>query len=166
MIVDRELGEVYGPSVLGSRQPRYHLRLKRSGFDYCDRNGIDCHRKQMGKTPSWGEDLRQARRRYVSRFLSFLRRSVISRQNFVIVSHGECVGATLSIMPSYVDQRVVKVSYGGGFLAVRERHQQEISRPRRHSAPDLQANIDVASIPASHQVRPHRQSHAAESIRR
>eukprot|EP00747_Dinoflagellata_sp_TGD_P116528 gnl/TRDRNA2_/TRDRNA2_172401_c0_seq3.p1 gnl/TRDRNA2_/TRDRNA2_172401_c0~~gnl/TRDRNA2_/TRDRNA2_172401_c0_seq3.p1 ORF type:complete len:511 (+),score=44.92 gnl/TRDRNA2_/TRDRNA2_172401_c0_seq3:59-1591(+) len=120
LIVDREIGEVFGPAVLGPNHPRHHLRLRETGFDYCKQNGVNCQRKPLGQQPTWPEDLQDARRRYVNRFLHFLGRSVMARQNFVLVSHAECVAATLSIMPSHVDQRVVKVDNGGCFLAVRQ----------------------------------------------
>jgi len=58
--------------------------------------------------------------RYALRFLSYLQRSVTTRRNFVLVSHADCVGAVLSIMPSMMDKVVTGVEYGALFLARRK----------------------------------------------
>eukprot|EP00747_Dinoflagellata_sp_TGD_P116529 gnl/TRDRNA2_/TRDRNA2_172401_c0_seq4.p1 gnl/TRDRNA2_/TRDRNA2_172401_c0~~gnl/TRDRNA2_/TRDRNA2_172401_c0_seq4.p1 ORF type:complete len:483 (+),score=47.68 gnl/TRDRNA2_/TRDRNA2_172401_c0_seq4:51-1499(+) len=120
MIVDRNLGEVYGPAKMGPTEPRNHLRPRQMRMACCSQRGFEYQLHHVGQQPTWPEDLQDARRRYVNRFLHFLGRSVMARQNFVLVSHAECVAATLSIMPSHVDQRVVKVDNGGCFLAVRQ----------------------------------------------
>lgn len=71
----------------------------------------------IGDSPTWPEDFRSARRRYAERFLTFLHRGFKAKRNFVLVSHADCVGAALSMMPSEAHKMVESVDYGGFFLA-------------------------------------------------
>lgn len=89
----------------------------------------------IGEWPTWGEDLLCARRRYAARFLTYLNRHKITRRNFIIVTHADCVGAALSMMPSQVDQLIQSVEYGGLFFASRVCKASEAKlHPHRNSA--------------------------------
>jgi broad specificity phosphatase PhoE len=122
LLVDYSLGEVYGPCVLQSTmepqrtaivRPMEHIRK------LCRSRGVECEAKSIGQWPSWPENFNSARRRFAMRFLTYLRRSLRARRNFLIVSHADCVGASFSIMPCASGSVFEKVEYGGMFLAHR-----------------------------------------------
>uniref|UniRef100_A0A7S0AAC6 Uncharacterized protein n=1 Tax=Pyrodinium bahamense TaxID=73915 RepID=A0A7S0AAC6_9DINO len=123
LLVDRSLGEVYGPSVMGLTEPSCPIRSMDQTTAFCRSHGIACQSRIIGKWPTWPEQLADARRRYVLRFLSYLQRSVTTRRNFVLVAHADCVGAVLSMMPSQMHQVVERVEDGGMFLARRNREE-------------------------------------------
>mmetsp|Transcript_81882 Transcript_81882/g.144897 ORF Transcript_81882/g.144897 Transcript_81882/m.144897 type:complete len:422 (-) Transcript_81882:47-1312(-) len=112
LLVDLSLGEVYGPGVLGDDEPRPpFVRFRHQpGSD-----GI----RTVGRWPTWPESFQDARLRYARRFLEYLRRSHAARRNFVIVSHRDCIGATLSVMPSMSDSIIDRIDTGGMFFAQR-----------------------------------------------
>mmetsp|Transcript_81375 Transcript_81375/g.143623 ORF Transcript_81375/g.143623 Transcript_81375/m.143623 type:complete len:437 (+) Transcript_81375:60-1370(+) len=114
LLVDLSLGEVFGPSVMGDAEPKPpFLRSSHQA----------AHEKKRAKTvgswPTWPESLETARMRYASTFLKYLNRSMAARRNFIIVSHGDCVGAALSVMPSTPDC-IECIEFGGMFFAHRQ----------------------------------------------
>lgn len=120
ILIDRSLGEVYGPSIMGETEPPVLVRTVDQIVQYCRTLGVRCMAKAIGEWPKWPEDLKAARRRYANRFLEYLRRSTMSRRNFVLVTHGDAVGAVLSLMPSQANTCLEKVEFGGLFLASRQ----------------------------------------------
>eukprot|EP00929_Paragymnodinium_shiwhaense_P017949 TRINITY_DN12784_c0_g2_i2.p1 TRINITY_DN12784_c0_g2~~TRINITY_DN12784_c0_g2_i2.p1 ORF type:complete len:771 (+),score=144.97 TRINITY_DN12784_c0_g2_i2:292-2604(+) len=121
LLVDNAMGEVYGPSVMGSAQPGANmLRPAKDAVEYCRSRGIAGRARVVGKWPEWPEDLRSARSRFAQRYLSYLHRSVRTRKNFVIVTHGDGLAAVLSLMPSHRNYFIEEVDYGAGFFAHRE----------------------------------------------
>lgn len=128
MLVDRELGEVFGPAIMGHQQPFCPVRSIEDTNAYCASRGVKCHSKLIGKWPAWPEDLKSARHRYANRFLTYLQRGSVTRRNFILVTHADCVGAALSMMPSQMDHAVQSVDYGGTFVA---------RRLRRDAAPEV-----------------------------
>jgi len=146
LIVDHDLGEVFGPEVLGHKKPRRHLRPCMEWMSYCSQHGVRCQTGQLGKRPTWPEHLAAARRRYTKHFLTCIQRSTISRQNFVIVSHDQCVRAALSIMPSHFNRCISSVPDGGCFLAKRMPSNREVlvrepPPQESNSAPDQLARV-------------------------
>lgn len=119
ILIDRGLGEVFGPSIMGEVQPVCLVRPIDQIVQYCRELGVRCMSRAIGEWPVWPEDLKSARRRYAHRFLEYLRRSAVTRRNFVIVTHGDAVGASLSVMPSQAGKRLEKVEFGGMFMASR-----------------------------------------------
>mmetsp|Transcript_144475 Transcript_144475/g.402485 ORF Transcript_144475/g.402485 Transcript_144475/m.402485 type:complete len:490 (-) Transcript_144475:108-1577(-) len=119
MLVDVSLGEIYGPSVMGDSRPQRTARP----LEVMPRNAglarpVHISRSALiGQWPTWPEDTKSARRRFAMRFLIYLRRSQKMRRNFLLVSHGDCVAAALSMMPSHAGQIVERIEYGGMFLA-------------------------------------------------
>eukprot|EP00747_Dinoflagellata_sp_TGD_P159638 gnl/TRDRNA2_/TRDRNA2_177908_c1_seq2.p1 gnl/TRDRNA2_/TRDRNA2_177908_c1~~gnl/TRDRNA2_/TRDRNA2_177908_c1_seq2.p1 ORF type:complete len:317 (+),score=39.83 gnl/TRDRNA2_/TRDRNA2_177908_c1_seq2:55-1005(+) len=159
MIVDRNLGEVFGPKVMGTRQPLGYLRPQHMRLKYCAENGVECQSRHIGQHPKWPEDVKGARRRYAQCLLKYLRRGEKARQNFVLVTHGDCVGAALSIMPCHINQNVYRVDSGGCFLAKRPRSKDSSnadsssgselsmrSMRGRHTLPDLRSVIKSQEI--------------------
>jgi len=128
LLVDRSLGEVYGPSVMGSVEPAQPVRGLDQTLAFCKLMGVTCQSRVIGSWPTWPEQLRDARRRYALRFLSYLQRSVTTRRNFVLVAHADCVGAVLSTIPSQMNKVVEKVEYGGMFIAKRSRPETKKSK--------------------------------------
>lgn len=119
VLIDRTLGEVYGPSVMGNSEPHDSVRPISEAFRYFKDRGVCYEHKSIGKNPEWPEDLRKARWRFATRVLTYMRRSVKTRRNFLVVSHADCVGAALALMPSEAGKFLEKVGYGGMFLAKR-----------------------------------------------
>lgn len=127
ILVDRSLGEVYGPAVLGSVEPRDPVRGSDDMLEYMRRRGVACQTQIVGRWPKWPEDLRTARRRFASRFLTYLHRSTMTKHNFLLVTHGDCVRTALSMMPSQESNSIQKVQYGGMFLAKRSQEHELIA---------------------------------------
>jgi len=121
LLVDCTLGEVYGPCVMGPMEPKRKTLVRPMSeiVRVCQERGVACEPKSVGHFPTWPENLRGARCRFARRFLTYLRRSIRVRRNFIIVSHADCVGAALSMMPSEVDSMLEKVEFGGMFVAQR-----------------------------------------------
>ena len=121
LLVDCTLGEVYGPSVMGQTQPGLEgiVRNMDSVLAICKERGVACEPQLVGHWPKWPEHLPAARRRFAKRFLTYLRRGIRVRRNFLIVTHADGVGAALSMMPSEVGLVSEGVEFGGMFLAQR-----------------------------------------------
>lgn len=129
LLVDRELGEVYGPSVMGEREPAAPSRPVSHLFEYCGRHGVHCKARAIGKWPTWPENLQGARRRYATRFLTLLQRAKTVRRNFLLITHADCVGAALRMMPSHADSHVESIDFGGMFFAKRQARPEVQERP-------------------------------------
>jgi len=53
------------------------------------------------------------------RFLTYLRRAAKVHRNFVLITHADCLGATLGLLPSHAGQTIASVEYCGMVLASR-----------------------------------------------
>lgn len=120
LLIDRSLGEVFGPCVMGQNKPDAPVRpladaLKQAGL--CA--GPSSSARMIGKWPTWPEELSNARMRFACRFLRYLHRGSRAKRNFILVTHGDCVGAALAMMPSQVNTIISAIDYGGLFLATR-----------------------------------------------
>ncbi|CAJ1352482.1 unnamed protein product [Effrenium voratum] len=134
VLLDHELGEVFGPCVFESGA--YHLGghpwRQRFALYQALKSWEPTPRGQplakpavrrvswkriLGAPPSWPERLPQARTRYARRFLSYLRRSRLAQRSLVIVSHGHMVQSCLKVLPQTHDRDVARVSYCGGLMA-------------------------------------------------
>jgi len=143
LLVDRSLGEVYGPSVMGPTKPTCPVRSIDQTIQFGKFKGINCPVRVIGTWPTWPEQLKTAQRRYSLRFLSFLQRSITARRNFVLVTHADGVGAALSMMPSLVERAVEKVEYGGMFLAKRD-----LPGEKKHSGREVSSQTFIKVLPA------------------
>jgi broad specificity phosphatase PhoE len=119
LLVDYSLSEIYGPCVMGLMEPQRTTRSMDHILQLCRSRGVDCEPECVGQWPCWPENVQAARRRFATRYLTYLQRSLRVRRNFLIVSHADCVGASLSMMPAEVGSAVNSVEYGGMFLAHR-----------------------------------------------
>jgi len=131
ILVDRSLGEIYGPAVMGPTEPSAPIRPFEQMFAYAHERGIHCDATVIGKWPAWPEDLGAGRRRFANRFLTYLHRSATTKLNFLIVTHADCIGTALSMMPSYEGRLIEKVDFGGMVLAKRHQCPKHITRRRR-----------------------------------
>lgn len=129
MLIDLSLGEIYGPSVMGEVQPVSHLRSFSIAVEYCRANGISMVPRLIGQAPAWPESLQDARRRFALRFLQYLQRGVVAKRNFLIITHGDCIGSVMGIMPDQQDVMVEKVDYGAMILGGRQRVDSRDTRP-------------------------------------
>merc|ERR1719410_829334 len=105
---------------MGSTQPQNVVRDIEATLTFCREKGVNCQSRIIGQWPTWPGGLQDARVRYALRFLAYLQRSATTRRNFVLVSHADCVGAILSIMPSMMEKVITGIEYGGLFLARRK----------------------------------------------
>jgi len=122
LLLDNEVGEVYGPDVFGEREPSQVLRPMQQMLDYCASRGVHVRSKCVGQWPRWPEPVPKARARFLDRFLRYLRRSITTRRNFVLVTHADGVAAALSAMPATRGRVVNKVDFGGFFYAHLQRN--------------------------------------------
>eukprot|EP00930_Biecheleria_cincta_P007422 TRINITY_DN108639_c0_g1_i1.p1 TRINITY_DN108639_c0_g1~~TRINITY_DN108639_c0_g1_i1.p1 ORF type:complete len:465 (-),score=73.30 TRINITY_DN108639_c0_g1_i1:180-1574(-) len=121
LMIDSSVGEIFGPSIFGETEPQNnHLRPPSDLFQECERRGVKkyCPR-QLGEAPSWPEDVHDGRQRFAESFLKYVERSCCSSNNFMVVTHGDLVGATAALLPK-VDSNVLQVEPGGGILASRK----------------------------------------------
>jgi len=102
---------------MGETKPTTSVRPRDMLRAWCRSRGVKIMNKSIGESPMWPEDFRSARRRFAERFLTFLHRGFKAKRNFLLVSHADCVGAALSVMPSMANKLVESVEYGGHFLA-------------------------------------------------
>lgn len=121
LLLDNELGEIYGPSIMGENRPQRTIRPWQHTQSYCAQNGVNLRPNAVGHHPIWPETVGAARERFVQRYLKYLHRGLTARRNFIIVTHGDQVATGLSVMPAQADTAVEKVDYCGCFLARRQR---------------------------------------------
>jgi broad specificity phosphatase PhoE len=129
IFVDRALGEIFNAETLGCmEQPRNVVRPV-EGWQASWGGHVDCMHRAMGEWPPWGESVEDARFRYASTFLSYLRRGANSWNNFLLVTHGDGVAACLSMMPFSAGKCVTGVAFGGMFLAKAGLHGFDMTPP-------------------------------------
>lgn len=119
LLVDHSLGEVHGPEVMGLNRPHAPVRPAAVGRDYCRSLGVRCESQAIGQRPEWPEKVQDARQRFALRFLSHLKRAAKGRRNFLLVTHADCVGAALKLIPDTSDNLVQRVDPGAAILASR-----------------------------------------------
>lgn len=121
LILDHSLGEVHGPSIMGPSEPVYLLRPVDEALAFCDDLGVQCESAVLGRKADWPESVAWARERFATAFLLYLNRANQARRNFLLVTHGDGVGATLAITPTEAGgcHRVEKVDFGGTMLLSR-----------------------------------------------
>jgi len=122
LLLDIELGEIYGPDVMGEDKPVATTRPIEHIERYCRDCGVTLklrrgREKLLGSSPTWPETMPQARFRFVGRFLRYLRRSEVTQRSFVIVTHAEGVATALSAMPSMNNRAIESIEFGGFFVA-------------------------------------------------
>mmetsp|Transcript_31388 Transcript_31388/g.56869 ORF Transcript_31388/g.56869 Transcript_31388/m.56869 type:complete len:444 (-) Transcript_31388:121-1452(-) len=117
LLVDNELGEIYGPAIMGDEEPMEVRRPDEEIEAYCNHYGVQISSRKLGVHPVWPENIPNARNRFVRRFLQYLHRARVTRRNFVLVTHGDAVASALTVMPSLEGRLVNKVCFGGFFVA-------------------------------------------------
>ena len=133
VLLDYELGEVFGPPVFGELGPIQTGRAWRSrqelhaalqhwspellhGFSKLPVERVHWE-KVMGRPPTWGEKLTDAHQRYAKRFLTYLSRGRRSGKKMILVSHGVMVQTCLKILPSTSALSVASIPFCGGLMA-------------------------------------------------
>lgn len=118
--IDMQLGEVFGPACFGQwsapgpvrRNPEEVVTLVPP--DVREMSPVDF----IGEEPTWPESIEDARLRMVTRVEQYADWAArLEGVNFVLVTHGDCVGATLTLALARADgtlgQVVEKVDYCG-----------------------------------------------------
>jgi broad specificity phosphatase PhoE len=119
-LIDISLGEIFGPTVMGDIEPTNPVRPFDEIIQAYKLEGLDIQCKPQGRLPHWPESLGDARERFTNRFIQHLTCNEVLNQNFIIVSHGDCVGAALSCMRSSQKWLAAQtITPGGYFLASR-----------------------------------------------
>jgi len=136
VLLDNELGEVFGPPVFGDVDPverfvagrawRSRQELYAAVKDWRPKllQGFSkepvervCWKKILGRPPTWGEEMQDAHRRYARRFLTYLSRGRRAQKNMILVSHGIMVQTCLKVLPSTSGRGVASIPYCGGLMA-------------------------------------------------
>jgi broad specificity phosphatase PhoE len=148
LLVDFSLGELYGPMAMGLMEPNHvdTVHPMEHTLELCRARGVDCKPQFVGRWPTWPETLRSGRRRFANHFLTYLGRGQRMRQNFLMVSHGDCVGAALSMMPSEAGFVLEKVDFGGMFLAQRQLHTSSPEMSPQSETPSIHSDIPASQI--------------------
>lgn len=110
LCIDAELGEIFGPRTHGHWESTPSRRSLAELSDLVSIDGVPLlksdrlvrneEREFFGQPSTWPEALEDARLRMVSRVEQYLARSLQIRKNFVLVSHGDCVAASLGLLLS------------------------------------------------------------------
>jgi len=100
VLVDQEIGEVRDRTQPETPSPhRSALELKTMAQDLQVKtlNPIleDGSLKMFGKPPTWPETLDDAKNRYIVRIETYIRQSMETKQNMIIVTHADAVAAAL-----------------------------------------------------------------------
>jgi len=53
-------------------------------------------------------------------FVNYLTRSVVTRRNFILITHADCVAVCCNIFPKYFNLDITRVDYCGHFVIQRE----------------------------------------------
>eukprot|EP00419_Tripos_fusus_P062655 CAMPEP_0172929710 /NCGR_PEP_ID=MMETSP1075-20121228/218615_1 /TAXON_ID=2916 /ORGANISM="Ceratium fusus, Strain PA161109" /LENGTH=364 /DNA_ID=CAMNT_0013791011 /DNA_START=370 /DNA_END=1465 /DNA_ORIENTATION=+ len=126
MCIDRQLGEVFGPACFGEWSATGPLRRNAEDVAACvppdlrRLSPIDC----IGQEPTWPESIEDARLRMVARVEQYAEWAArLEGVNFVLVTHGDCVGSCLTLalargVPT-AEKVVEKVDYCGYALLER-----------------------------------------------
>jgi len=117
LLLDNQLGEVYGTETMGDAEPETVLRPFAEIQQFCQAQGVQLCPRVLGRWPSWPERRPAARVRLLQRFLRYLHRSMVTRRNCVLVTHGDGVAAMLNAMPVLSNRVVRHVDFGGFFVA-------------------------------------------------
>jgi len=110
LAIDCELGEIYGPRTHGQWKKPPPRRVLEEISCLTTINGVPLMESPMfvrnegqeffGTHSVWPENLEDARLRLVSRVEQYLARGLQLRRNFVLVTHGDCVAASLGLLLS------------------------------------------------------------------
>jgi len=126
MCIDRQLGEVFGPACFGEWSAPGPLRRSAEDVAACvppdlrRLSPVDC----IGQEPTWPESIEDARLRMVARVEQYAEWAArLEGVNFVLVTHGDCVGSCLTLalargVPT-AEKVVEKVDYCGYALLER-----------------------------------------------
>eukprot|EP00746_Dinoflagellata_sp_MGD_P016339 gnl/MRDRNA2_/MRDRNA2_136834_c0_seq1.p1 gnl/MRDRNA2_/MRDRNA2_136834_c0~~gnl/MRDRNA2_/MRDRNA2_136834_c0_seq1.p1 ORF type:complete len:617 (+),score=116.61 gnl/MRDRNA2_/MRDRNA2_136834_c0_seq1:157-2007(+) len=144
LLVDYEMGEIYGPDTMGDIQP--NRRSWEYLSNYCAQHDVKVRRRPIGKWPEWPEMLRNARARYANRYLKYVQRSLKVRRNFVLVTHGDAVAAALTVMPSSKDKYIEGVDFCGFFIACRQIDPVEPKAPESSEDTSTSEAEDTAAL--------------------
>jgi len=117
LLLDNELGEVYGPEIMGDDEPTCVLRPAEETKLYVQSHHVRYRSRSVGKWPAWPEYILQMRTRVLCCFLRYLRRSSLARKNFVLITHADGVAAAIAAMPAIQGRAIEKVDYSGLFVA-------------------------------------------------
>eukprot|EP00930_Biecheleria_cincta_P005943 TRINITY_DN106905_c0_g1_i1.p1 TRINITY_DN106905_c0_g1~~TRINITY_DN106905_c0_g1_i1.p1 ORF type:complete len:420 (+),score=63.47 TRINITY_DN106905_c0_g1_i1:3-1262(+) len=117
LLIDDEMGEIYGPSTMGDDKPTELLRPVEEIKSYCESQGVQIGSRRLGSWPSWPETVPSARLRFAKRFLQYLHRCQVTCRNFILVTHGDAVASALTTMPFLEGRPILKVHFGGFFFA-------------------------------------------------
>lgn len=117
LILDQELGEVYGPEIMGDHEPAAVRRPVEAAWQFCNSRHVKYRPQLLGRPPGWPETIVQMRTRVLRCFLRYLRRGALAHRNFVIVTHADGVGAALAAMPSMQGRLIERVEFCGMFFA-------------------------------------------------
>lgn len=126
LMIDFGLAEMFGPEIFGDIPPSNTVRKMDELLAYAKKFGVEVIKTPVGIWPTWPETLSICRKRYMERLLVYLMRGERTRRNFLLVSHADCVGSALALMPSQGGRIVEHVGSGGMFLSSRNRHSLKV----------------------------------------
>lgn len=108
LCIDAELSEIYGPRTHGQWKTPPPRRGLADLSELVTLNGVPLLKSPLlvksdngdffGSSPVWPESLETARLRLVSRVEQYLARGLQMKKNFVLVTHGDCVAASLGLL--------------------------------------------------------------------
>ena len=151
LLIDNTLGEIYGPCVMGDDEPESPVRPLQQSLDFCSARGLNNLevRRILGQWPAWPETLKGARQRFAARFVDYVKRGYTVRRNFLLVSHADCVGGALTLIPCGTSRHnVEKVNFGGHFVVLSPQQARPPSCDSEATEPDPAEQLERAAAAA------------------
>eukprot|EP00811_Abedinium_folium_P009652 NODE_1891_length_2343_cov_7.758123.p1 GENE.NODE_1891_length_2343_cov_7.758123~~NODE_1891_length_2343_cov_7.758123.p1 ORF type:complete len:628 (-),score=60.35 NODE_1891_length_2343_cov_7.758123:224-2107(-) len=115
LVIDRSIGEVYGPAALSNNGEREPLRVTRPPQQVLEECSAVSHASRyVGRWPVWPETRQAAKARYTVAFLSYVDQAMRRCRNFVFVTHAVCVETALQLLAG--DHMMKSVGYCGSLI--------------------------------------------------
>eukprot|EP00811_Abedinium_folium_P030013 NODE_4773_length_1849_cov_13.985482.p1 GENE.NODE_4773_length_1849_cov_13.985482~~NODE_4773_length_1849_cov_13.985482.p1 ORF type:complete len:545 (+),score=51.36 NODE_4773_length_1849_cov_13.985482:85-1635(+) len=145
LVIDRSIGEVYGPAALSNNGEREPLRVTRPQQQVLEECSAVSHASRyVGRWPVWPESRQAAKARYTAAFLSYVDQAMRRCRNFVFVTHSVCVETALQLLAG--DYMMKSVSYCGSLIVTDRfaliKHKADV----KSSLPALAGNGSVNSM--------------------
>lgn len=139
LLIDLEVGEVFGPKIFGGAEPKVTYRPFSLIKSYAIDQGVTICSKIIGRQPVWPETLEDARLRFAKRFLKYVNRGIMARRNFLVISHADAVATFVSCLPG-APEAIRSVEPCGFFTA-----QRRFSTTPKKSSKQLTSNNQQSS---------------------
>lgn len=127
LIIDQDWGEVRFPDMIdGAVRNEGVMRTYEFLARYVAQEGVKLQNPGAPCGSAWDakdpETIQAARERYARKFVVCLDRAMLSRTNFIVVTHGESLPSCLGLFPEYRGSEVISTPFCGMVVGRLEHH--------------------------------------------